>query len=179
MGDLSIITTEDGSHSLFHSALNETYHSIHGAVQESRHVFIQAGLDHWLKNNKKQNLRIFEAGFGTGLNAFLTSLHDVGGVNVYYESWEAHPVDVDLIKELNYPAVLGSPELFLALHKATWDQAVVISKSFTLHKHKGDIVIDSLNSSLFDLVYYDAFGPSKQPEMWTRDVLEKSGCIIG
>ncbi len=186
MGDTSIIITEDGSHSLFHSGLNETYHSIHGAIQESKHVFIQAGLEHWLKNNKKRNLRIFEVGFGTGLNAFLTCLYPSHEIKIYYESWEASPIDIEVSRQLNYPDVLGSPELFSDLHKAFWDQAVVISKAFTLHKHKGDIIHDRLSeSSLFDLIYYDAFGPSKQPEMWTKEVLSKvvdlldeGGCFV-
>ncbi len=173
MNEIKIITTEDGSHSLFNSTLNETYHSIHGAIQESQHVFIHAGLDFWMENNKKANLRIFEVGFGTGLNAFLTTIYPAKATNIYYESWEAHPIDDQLTSQLNYPESLGSQQIFASLHKATWDQAVVISKEFTLHKHKGDVIHDELSASKFDLIYYDAFGPSKQPEMWTKDVLEK------
>jgi tRNA U34 5-methylaminomethyl-2-thiouridine-forming methyltransferase MnmC len=175
MSDLKLITTEDGSHSLFNPDLNETYHSIHGAIQESKHVFIDAGLDHWIKNNKKPNLRILEIGFGTGLNAFLTCLHSPPwDVNVYYKSWEAFPIDPELSNQLNYSDTLGSKHLFEKLYAATWEQAVVISASFTLHKHKGNVISDMFNeSSCFDLIYYDAFGPSKQPEMWTKDILSK------
>jgi tRNA U34 5-methylaminomethyl-2-thiouridine-forming methyltransferase MnmC len=179
MKPLSIITTEDGSHSLFNSELNETYHSIHGAVRESMHVFIQAGLAHSLQNKKKSNLRIFETGFGTGLNAFLTCLHPALGVNVYYESWEAYPIEPEVSRQLNYPDSLGSPELYSTIHTSAWDQAVAVTKSFTLHKHKGNIMTDQLTGhSLFDLIYYDAFGPSKQPQMWTKEVLGRVVALL-
>ena len=175
MSDLKLIITEDGSHSLFNSDLNETYHSIHGAIQESKHVFIDAGLDHWLKINKKSNLRILEIGFGTGLNAFLASLYPLPhSINIYYKSWEAFPIDQALSRQLNYATTLGSNDLFAKLHNATWEQAVVISALFTLHKHKGNLISDPLSEpSAFDLIYYDAFGPSKQPEMWTKEILSK------
>ncbi len=175
MSDLQLIITEDGSHSLFNSDLNETYHSIHGAIQESKHVFIDAGLDHWLKSNKKSNLRILEIGFGTGLNAFLTCLHPLlRNINIYYKSWEAFPIDLELVDQLNYSEKLGSGVFFKKLQSAAWEQSVVISASFTLHKHQGNLINDALNEPLrFDLIYYDAFGPSKQPEIWTKQVLGK------
>ena len=175
MDELRIITTSDGSHSLLNTQRNETYHSIHGAVQESNHVFILHGLNHWLERNKKKEIKILEIGFGTGLNAFLTLLHSTpSGIHMYYESWEAHPLEMDIIKQLNYPDVLGSPELFSGIHEASWEEPVAIIPEFTLHKRKGDILIDPLGESLlFDLIYYDAFAPAKQPEMWTLEVLKK------
>src|SRR6185436_15976838 len=94
MDAVTIITTSDGSHSLLNTALNETYHSVHGAIQESRHVFIAHGVEKWLSKSGLAEARVLEVGFGTGLNAFLTALHSSNSnLKVYYESWEAFPLD--------------------------------------------------------------------------------------
>jgi len=170
---ISIITTEDGSHSLRHAALDETYHSVHGAVQESKHVFLHHGLEFKLGRIAHSPVRILEIGFGTGLNAFLTSLYPIpSGQLLYYESWEAHPVSGELIEKLNYSALLGSPELFSAIHTAPWNKTCDLTAKFSIHKHRGDLLVDPLTGS-FDLIFYDAFAPSKQPEMWTLPVLTK------
>ena len=175
MADITVINTEDGSHSLFNSILNETYHSVHGAVQESKHVFIQHGLDYWLQQNPAKDIRILEIGFGTGLNAFLTFLHPaIKDIKVYYESWEAFPLPMEVLTQLNYPGLLGSPEKFIQMHEAPWNTPIAISKDVVLHKHQGDIIKSELaEGSSFDLIYYDAFAPSKQPELWTLEVLRK------
>ncbi len=180
MSTIKIITTSDGSHSLLDTSLNETYHSIHGAIQESQHVFIRAGLDHWLQKNKKNEIRIFEAGFGTGLNVFLTALHHAfHEVRTYYESWEAFPLETNIIKKLNYPVTLGSPEIFSRIHEVPWNQPTSILTSFTLSKKRGDILVDPIQSSPpFDLIYYDAFAPLKQPEMWTLSALKKISGLL-
>ena len=175
MSTIKIITTSDGSHSLLNTSLNETYHSVHGAIQESQHVFIQAGLDHWLQRNQKREIRIFEVGFGTGLNVILTLLHHaLHEVKTYYESWEAFPLEIAILQQLNYPATLGSPESFSKIHEAPWDQAIYISPTFALNKRRADILLDPLDGATsFDLIYYDAFAPTKQPEMWTLATLKK------
>lgn len=180
MSTIKIITTSDGSHSLLDTSLNETYHSIHGAIQESQHVFIRAGLDHWLQRNQKSKIRIFEAGFGTGLNVFLTALHHaLNEVKTYYESWEAFPLETNMLKKLNYPVTLGSPEIFSRIHEAAWNQPTSILTSFTLCKKRGDILMDRLNGTAsFDLIYYDAFAPMKQPEMWTLSTLRKISSLL-
>ncbi len=173
MGEINIITTSDGSHSLFHTALNETYHSVHGAIQESRHVFIRQGLNFWLEINPTRDIRILEIGFGTGLNVLLTLLYSQSlPVRIYYESWEAHPLDPSLVQQLNYGELLEDRELFSKIHKVSWDQSIEITSTFTLLKHHGDIQKDFLNVP-FDLVYYDAFAPMKQSEMWTYEILKK------
>ncbi len=175
MGDLTIITTADGSHSLFNSALNETYHSVHGAIQESLYVFIQQGLDYWLERNPGKEVRILEIGFGTGLNALLTLQHSsVKGIKVYYESWEAFPLPKDVLIKLNYPDLLRAANHFEVLHQASWNKPTAITPHFTLYKHDGDILLNSLPQAPdFDIVYYDAFAPSKQPDLWTEEVLRK------
>ncbi len=175
MSDLTIITTSDGSHSLFNPLLNETYHSVHGAIQESQHVFIQQGLKYWLAHNPSKDIRILEIGFGTGLNAFLTLLDlQNSGYRIYYESWEAFPLPIDLAVQLNYPIQLGAIDVFAQLHQSEWNAFVSITPEFILYKRLGDILKDPLpGADSFDLIYYDAFAPSKQPQLWTFDVLKK------
>ena len=173
MGEINIITTSDGSHTLFHTTLNETYHSVHGAIQESQHVFIRQGLDFCIAKNPPRDIRILEVGFGTGLNVLLTLLHSQSlPIKIYYESWEAYPLDPSLIQQLNYGELLGDKELFSKIHDVSWGQSIKITATFTLHKHQGDLQRDSLITP-FDLVYYDAFAPTKQSEMWTYEILKK------
>src|SRR4051794_19259937 len=108
MGDLKIITTSDGSHSLLDTSLNETYHSTHGAVQESIHVFIKNGFDFFLQRKPEYEMNILEIGFGTGLNVLLT-MQQAAQTNqkVQYTSLEAFPIDIALVQQLNYPAALA------------------------------------------------------------------------
>jgi tRNA U34 5-methylaminomethyl-2-thiouridine-forming methyltransferase MnmC len=170
MSVVELITTEDGSHSLFRPDLNETYHSRHGAIQESKHVFIRHGLDHWLAGTNEKQLVIFEVGFGTGLNAWLTwqearkkQLH------VKYISIEAYPLQRDVWKQLNYAA---GDSLFNALHETPWNVAGSIDGYFELLKIEGKLEDVALNESL-DIVYFDAFAPGKQPELWEFPMLQR------
>lgn len=163
--------TADGSYTLYIPEMDEHYHSVNGAIQESRHVFLGAGL-HQLH---QPAITVFEVGFGTGLNAFLTLLDaEKRGVAVVYYSIELYPLSPDLIRQLNYGAVL-SPEkehLFFLLHEAEWEKEIPVSERFTLHKMQGD-----LNQCVFpvgiDLVYFDAFAPDKQPEVWNQSLFER------
>lgn len=164
-----IETTADGSHTLFVPGLDEHYHSVNGAVQESRHVFIDAGL-HRLR---KDRLRILEVGFGTGLNAFLTLL-DGGAAAVTYYAVEKYPLPTDVARQLNYGAILapgGDAAAFLRLHEAPWEHDAAISDRFTLHKMQADINGCRLPPAI-DLVYFDAFAPGKQPEVWNQAVFD-------
>ena len=170
MSSLQIITTADGSHSLLNPDLEETYHSRHGAVQESRHVFIANGLEHWLQVTGKKELNLFEVGFGTGLNAWLTQqLATTRDLKVNYASVEAFPLLPDLWRQLNYAP--GDP-MFAQLHESPWDTDIVINDQFTLHKIKGKLEEIDMPDDV-DLIYYDAFAPSKQPYLWDRAMLEK------
>ncbi len=129
--------TSDGSHTLYMPDMDEHYHSVNGAIQESEHVFIEAGL-HRLS---KKEIRVLEIGFGTGLNAFLTLLDSMQtDVNITYYSMELYPLDTALVQNLNYGKVLcaGEEDLFMALHEAPWNQSASITPNFTLHKMKGD-----------------------------------------
>lgn len=160
--------TADGSHTLFIPEMDEHYHSVNGAVQESRHVFIEAGLHHLLK----KDITVFEIGFGTGLNAFLTLL-DAEEKNraVNYYSIELYPLESELVRALNYGEVISpeKKELFNALHAAAWDKPLRITGNFSLHKIQGDNNSCDLPDGI-DLVYFDAFAPDKQPEMWNQEI---------
>ncbi len=169
---LRIITTGDGSHSLFHDELNETYHSRHGAIRESRHVFIENGLSHWLTRSGSRHARVVEVGFGTGLNAWLT-LHAISAhsATVVYTSIEAYPLSREVWTQLNYAPVTDIT--FSRLHEAAWNSPVPISDTFTLEKLKGKLEEQQLSRQTFDVIYFDAFAPSRQPEMWELSMLKK------
>lgn len=177
MDNISIITTADGSHSLYNKELEETYHSVHGAVQESRHVFIKQGLEYFSEiHPQKRDLRILEIGFGTGLNAFLSEKWSTEvGINIYYQSLEKFPLDRDLYEALNYASEPAAKSLFFSLHTAPWDSIQRISPTFILEKRRVDLLsTNSLPASWFDIVFYDAFAPSKQPALWSLDILKKT-----
>ena len=172
--------TADGSHTLFIANLGETYHSIHGAIQEAKHVFIQAGF----KNISKQKINCLEIGFGTGLNAFLTVLEakeDKKVVN--YTAIEAFPLELELIERLNYTTKLKlkeeEAELFDKLHQVEWEAMEEINNHFQLKKI--EVAINDFDASeKFDVIYFDAFGPRVQAEMWTEEVfLKMSNCLNG
>ena len=169
MSAVEIITTADGSHSLFNAELDETYHSVHGAVQESMHVFIEHGLRHWANQTKKKQLVILEVGFGTGLNAWLTyEKARAEGMQVAYFSIEAFPLQREVWTLLNYAP---GDATFTWLHDSPWDVPVT-REGFTLHKIQGKLEQTALPTGA-DIVYFDAFAPSKQPHLWAYDVLEK------
>lgn len=186
-----IKTTHDGSHTLFVPEINEHYHSVNGAIQESKHIFINAGLKYYLDNLYKkesqsiQTLNILEIGFGTGLNTLLTLLEtEKSSFKVFYNSLELYPVSIEDAAKLNYPSLLNeilfdhfenTTELFLQLHTSAWEKPVNVTPNFTLLKQQIDFSNPShFNSSkLFNLVYFDAFAPEKQPEMWTKDIFKK------
>lgn len=172
-----IFETQDGSHSLVSQEFGVSYHSKYGAIQESRHVFIEAGLYPLLPN--KQEIRILEMGFGTGLNAFLSLLLAAKtDKQFYYETVESHPVSLAQAQSLNYAACLSAidiandPQDFVQLHSCAWNEALELSEHFTFLKwHKK--IQDAPLSGRFDVVFYDAFAPSSQSELWEEEVISK------
>jgi tRNA U34 5-methylaminomethyl-2-thiouridine-forming methyltransferase MnmC len=170
---IEIIPTKDGSHTLRNTELNETYHSIHGAVQESEHVFIKNGLGYVLDSGT-QTVEILEVGFGTGLNAFLTckqTRHQP--CVIQYTSIELYPLPQVIWSGLNYASTAEESTLYAQLHRAEWNKPEVLSSSFTLHKIQSSLQATALPASQYDLVYFDAFAPDKQPGMWTLSVFEQ------
>ena len=163
--------TADGSYTLFVPELNEHYHSIKGALNESIHIFISMGLRH----SPIEIPRILEIGFGTGLNAFLTLLEaNRTQRTVHYTTIERYPVPNQLIDQLHYPENISPNDagFFHALHSAPWETDIVISPYFTLHKVNADFTHYTLTQQ-YDIVYFDAFAPEKQPEMWSQDIFNK------
>lgn len=167
----SIVLTEDGSHTLYVPEINENFHSVHGAVQESNLVFIKNGL---LRCQKK-TICVFEVGFGTGLNALLT-LMNKGEKFIHYISIENYPLSEIEYKQLNYCELLGEnwEVSFEKMHHCDWDDTIEIVPDFKLTKLKADITTYNLAGlPAFDLIYFDAFAPGKQPEIWKEGILRK------
>jgi tRNA U34 5-methylaminomethyl-2-thiouridine-forming methyltransferase MnmC len=175
MQEPQLIKTGDGSHSLFNPLLNETYHSHHGALQESLHVFIKMGLQGWLeKHPEQQRVSVLEVGFGTGLNALL-ALHWAreNRVRVHYNTLEPYPISTAIARELNYGALLNAADDMLRLHEAVWEEDVLLYDSFILHKTRQSLETIALAAGHYDVIFFDAFAPSKQPELWEKTLLEK------
>jgi tRNA U34 5-methylaminomethyl-2-thiouridine-forming methyltransferase MnmC len=172
----SLVTTElkhtaDGSHTLYVPALDEHYHSLFGALTESRHIFISAGL----ATVGRQNIEVLEVGFGTGLNALLTALYAAEHqLHVTYTSLEKYPLEQPVIDTLNYGSITGErgQKTFEAIHEALWGIEVNINEWFTLKKIESDLTRYD-PEGIFDLIYFDAFGPDKQPEMWSEEVMQR------
>jgi tRNA U34 5-methylaminomethyl-2-thiouridine-forming methyltransferase MnmC len=175
---VKMIVTEDGSHSLFVPGLNETYHSRHGAVQESEHVFIQTGLKYVLE--KTNDIRLLEVGFGTGLNIWLTYKALLGtDVKAHCTSLETYPLPEGTYKNLNF-AKGENHELqdaFMSMHNAPWNEPAKIGDAFILEKVHSTFQ-DFVSDKKFNLVYYDAFGPPVQPEMWELSIFEKMAQLM-
>lgn len=175
--------TADGSHTLFVPSMDEHYHSVNGALTEAEHIYINYGL----KKSKASPVHVLEIGFGTGLNAFLT-LIEAGRINkeVTYTSLELYPLSIETISQLNYPETI-CPEhksLYYNLHQASWNIPCEITPNFTLLKLNVDFTrlpnsekIKQWQPGIFnnekigyDVVYFDAFAPEKQPDMWNQQL---------
>jgi tRNA U34 5-methylaminomethyl-2-thiouridine-forming methyltransferase MnmC len=167
----ALMKSADGSHTLYVEALNEHYHSVHGAIQESLHVFIHACFNHSSVNPVK----IFEIGFGTGLNAILTFIEtDKTDKIVVYHSIELYPIENQLADQLNYPEFLPDKygKIFKQFHKLEWNKQHEIEKNFYLNKIQADLISYPL-TEMYDIIYFDAFSPEKQPELWSESVFKK------
>jgi tRNA U34 5-methylaminomethyl-2-thiouridine-forming methyltransferase MnmC len=171
-----LLVTEDGSHTLIVPELKETYHSTHGAIRESDHVFIREGLQYYSIEKQITGIKIFEVGFGTGLNTLLTALFaEKQNLIVTYETIEAFPLEEGILMELNYLSQLdngAANDIFTKMHASKWNELVQVSKYLKLRKIHTEIQVHQL-SAAYDICYFDAFAPSKQPEMWELNVLEK------
>lgn len=160
--------TTDGSATLYVPGLDEHYHSVKGARTESSHIFIGAGMKH----SAAAPLHILEIGFGTGLNAFLTLMEaKESGREVYYTGIELYPLEWETVERLNY----SDDPLFRAIHAAPWEEATEITSGFSLLKRKTDFTLpeEGTPSQGFDVVYFDAFAPEKQPEMWSEALFSR------
>jgi tRNA U34 5-methylaminomethyl-2-thiouridine-forming methyltransferase MnmC len=162
-----IQSTADGSPTLFVPELDEHYHSINGAIQESRHVYVEAGFNQRLL----PVVSILELGFGTGLNVLLTAMEaEKKGITIHYTGLEKFPLSQEIITELHFSET--DDALFQAIHQAEWNIPVRVNAFFTLHKIQTDFA-DFDFSGFYDVVYYDAFAPDKQPEVWSQEIFDQ------
>ncbi|MEI6950649.1 tRNA (5-methylaminomethyl-2-thiouridine)(34)-methyltransferase MnmD [Paraflavisolibacter sp. H34] len=168
-----IIYTADGSHTVAIPEMEVTYHSHNGALQESLHVFIDAGLREAFRLFEGP-IKVFEMGFGTGLNALLTALEaEKEGRQVAYTSLELYPLSEEETKGLNYGQLLpGSEPLLQQLHRSPWGEEVRITDQLCLTKVQTSL-FDFATAGQFHVIYYDAFAPRAQPELWTEDIFKK------
>jgi tRNA U34 5-methylaminomethyl-2-thiouridine-forming methyltransferase MnmC len=166
-----IVTTRDGSHTIYVTELAEHYHSVHGAITESKHIFIEAGF----KQCRKKNLNILEMGFGTGLNALLTLAETYkSDRSVYYTGIEKYPLPKTITDSLNFESLTGKAVkgMLKLIHEAAWNKEVEIRNGFILKKIECDMKQINQQDE-FDLVYFDAFAPEKQPELWTKALFSR------
>lgn len=162
--------TADGSFTLYVPELDEHYHSVKGALTESQHIFIDMGLKH----SQATNPYILEIGLGTGLNCFLTYLTSKEtGQAIHYTGIERFPLSEEVIDQLDYATLIGKGEkdVYQAIHQAAWNKEVLLSPHFSLHKIEGDFTQYSFLGK-YDLIYFDAFAPEKQPEMWEQPLFD-------
>jgi len=162
------VTTDDGTATLRHPLFGDTYHSLHGAATESEHVFIRNGL----AAAGRDSVRILEAGFGSGLNAWLTLEYARRhGIRIDYRAVERYPVDAETACGLGYT----EDTLFADLHRSAWDRELPLAEGFTLTKYAADLTEPGREWEryTYDLVYFDAFAPATQPEMWTADIFRR------
>ena len=162
--------TADGSYTLYVPELDEHYHSVKGALTESQHIFIDMGLKH----SPVTFPRILEIGLGTGLNCVLTLLEAKESQrHIHYTGIERYPLNEGIIHKLNYPAIIGKEceDDYFAIHQAPWEEDVCLSPWFTLHKMEGDFTHYTCEQK-YDIIYFDAFAPEKQPEMWEQSLFD-------
>lgn len=183
--ETQLINTSDGSHSVYSYLFDAAYHSKHGAIIESNHIFIEAGLKYAV-NKFRNNVNLLEVGFGTGLNALLTACYCKRfNVPVHYTGFEKYPLPISIINALNYPDLVPeSGELFKNLHLEPCGAATFIHPLFSLQKIHADFAEAPLQNS-FHLVYFDAFAPESCPQLWTfnvfkkiHDVMAKDGALV-
>lgn len=170
---VEVRTTADGSSTLYVPALDEHYHSTHGAVQEAQHVYLGAALEPALAAATGP-VRVLEIGFGTGLNALLTLQRSLtAGQAILYDTLENFPLSPAVIASLGVERYILNPELqtlHARLHAASWQVAVPLGPRFTLCKLHAELQHVALPAEQYDVIYFDAFAPEKQPDMWTDDV---------
>jgi tRNA U34 5-methylaminomethyl-2-thiouridine-forming methyltransferase MnmC len=180
-----VLITGDGSKTIYMPDLNEQYHSKHGALQEALHVFIKTGLEYFLevrllsaaqnvskgeRDYHQEPLQVLEYGFGTGLNAMLTVQYDAK-TPIEYTAVEAFPIHQEEVLAMDYGQLLEDQKLYEFLHQSSWEERHEIHPNFMLRKKQ--ITFELINDqNQFDLIYFDAFGPRTQPELWTIKIFE-------
>ncbi len=168
----TIVTTSDNSKTLYSEEFGEHYHSSFGAKTESDHIFIEAGLKYI--SREINNINILEMGFGTGLNALLTyKFAQENSVKINYTSVEAYPIKMEEAHNLNYHELLKiDRDIFIKMHNAN-AVPLALNENFTFQLIKNKFESANFTENYFELVYYDAFSPDAQPELWTQEIFTK------
>lgn len=165
-----IISTGDGSHSLYSPLYDETYHSRFGAISESKHIYLNNGL--LSIANDHQQIKIFEMGFGTGLLASLTAeLQQQNKLNIVYHAIEKHPIEKEIWSQLNFVSLV--PPFFSEINQMLWEVEENPWPGFQIKKIAGDVFSLSLTIGFYDLIFYNPFAPVQQPDLWEAPILRK------
>jgi tRNA U34 5-methylaminomethyl-2-thiouridine-forming methyltransferase MnmC len=170
---IQIINTSEGSHTIYLPEINEQYHSVNGAITESEYVYIDKGYRFF----KGEHPKVFEVGFGTGLNCLLTALQTEKDKRpTFYISIEKYPLEKNITSQLNFGQLISveAQHIFEKIHNCKWNDVEFISENFSLLKIKADLIDYNLTQiENCNVIYFDAFGPDKQPEMWTPLIFNK------
>lgn len=167
--NLEIQTTADGSTTIYLPDMDEHYHSVNGAVIESLHIYIGNGL----LAHSGNVLSLLEIGFGTGLNAIQTLITcENQKIKLHYTTYEKYPLNQKITDQLNFDLEEKYLALYRQIHQAEWNRPVEITPQFTIHKIEADLTNEKISGN-FDVVYFDAFAPDKQPDLW-NEVLFKN-----
>ncbi|MDZ7876551.1 MAG: tRNA (5-methylaminomethyl-2-thiouridine)(34)-methyltransferase MnmD [Saprospiraceae bacterium] len=168
-----IFLTDDGSHSLMSETFGDSYHSKFGAIQESQHIFIEAALNYQTAKGKK-DLTILEVGFGTGLNALMTFREaERQNLSIHYLTLEKYPLSIEQADMLNYAKKLSiDSAIFKTLHNSNWGETCKLSEHFVFEKRKMDCTTTDIHN-FADIIYFDAFAPQIQPELWEVPILQR------
>lgn len=171
--ELSVVTTADGSKTIYHPTIKENYHSKNGALQESNHVFLNSGLRYYLADKEIKNVSVLEVGFGTGLNFLLTNDFCTGKeIDLNYVGIEAFPLSFDLIAQTDYQTLVTKKNW--SLFELYYQKSLLEKVKLTNHCSLQIACIDARNFTspdLFDVIYFDAFASANQPELWTKDFI--------
>ena len=168
---LEVQTTDDGSATLFVPELDEHYHSVKGAYTEALHIYRDCAYQYAAERSSSSPLRLLEIGFGTGLNAAVTAMAATPEHPLHYITLEKYPVSPALVGQLGYNAFVDE-SLFSAIHAAPWEQPSPITPHFVIEKRCCNLLTAPLPTDI-DIVYFDAFAPEKQPEMWSAPIFAR------
>jgi tRNA U34 5-methylaminomethyl-2-thiouridine-forming methyltransferase MnmC len=169
---MPVFLTEDGSHSFLSEQFDVLYHSSHGAIQETQHIYIDAGLKHVASQTAE--IVVLDMGFGTGLNAFMTYWEAQRlGLKIRYITYEKYPLSKKAVSMLNFDAQLNVPKHILeTMHDCSWDKIHELSENFKFEKRLADFEDIDLQNEI-NLIYYDAFAPEIQPQLWEQPMMQK------
>lgn len=186
--NLKIVRTNDGSDTIYNKALDEIYHSLHGSIKESEHVYINAGLDRVMNNKKNKSVSILEIGLGTGLNVLLTiNYAKQKNMKIFYHAIEPFPLENSILKKLNFGRKIKEFDIkiFKKIHNCKSQTVTELSNNFKFKRSINRLEEISLKKEKYDIIFFDAFAPSKQPDIWDKKnfsnikyALRREGVIV-